>query len=66
MESPDYDKLKSDFVKAFANVPPTLRKEIIASVGKNTFSWFTAKEEITRGTDFAKPILKQLHEIGVI
>ncbi len=62
----DYETLKASFFQVFANVPAPLRKEIIAVVEGEPFSWYTANAEIEHNTSKAKQILKQLHQIKVI
>ncbi|MBS3106362.1 hypothetical protein J4419_01695 [Candidatus Woesearchaeota archaeon] len=66
MDANEYDRLKTTFLQLFPNVPTPLRTQIIAVVENHTFSWFTAKEEISRNGPYAKPILKQLKEMRVI
>lgn len=61
-----YAVLKSKFFETYANVPEPLRREIIAVVGDETFTWQTAKAEIMNDTKTAKKILVLLLEIGVI
>ena len=66
MNKNQYDELKVNFLKSFANVPFPLRNEIIAVIDNETFSWSSAKEEIVRDTDNAKKILILLKDIRVI
>ncbi len=61
-----YDVLKSKFLQAYASVPEPLRKEIIALVDKETFTWQTAKAEILNDTKYSKIILGHLHKMGAI
>ncbi len=61
-----YGVLKSKFLEIYANVPEPLRKEIIAVVDNETFTWQTAKAEIVSDTKYAKIILEHLSKIGVI
>ncbi|MEA1924307.1 MAG: hypothetical protein U9M95_00400 [Candidatus Altiarchaeota archaeon] len=66
MEREEYEKLKSEFLQTFANVPHPLRKEIIVVIDGDTFNWHTSKAEIMHDTGKAKLILKRLRDIGVI
>ena len=66
MEKVEYDRLKSHFLKLFANVPFPLRSEIIAVIEDETFTWSSAKEEIVRDTDNAPKILALLKDIDVV
>ncbi|MEK6937945.1 MAG: hypothetical protein AABX04_02780 [Nanoarchaeota archaeon] len=61
-----YPELKAKFFKAFANVPVPLREEIIASLDKDTFSWYTANAEIEHDTEKAKKLLNLLYKMGAI
>ena len=62
----EYARLKSKFLEAYANVPEPLRKEIIALVNNETFSWNTARAEIVNDTENAKVIIEHLHKMKVI
>ncbi len=66
MDDNEYKELKAKFLRIFANVPLPLRREIIVVVGEDTFSWSTAKAEITNDTEKAPIILEQLKKIGVL
>jgi len=66
MNKKEYDNLKANFLRAFANVPQPLRTEIIAVVKSDTFTWLTAKEEIVRNNKSAEKILDLLKTIKVI
>jgi hypothetical protein len=63
---PEYAVLKANFFAAFANVPLPLRTEIIAVVGDDSFTWYTAKLEIINDTKHASKILELLKKIGVL
>ncbi len=66
MDQKGYELLKANFLKMYASVPEPLRKEIIAVVDDETFTWQTAKLEIMNNTKHAKIILEHLEKIGVI
>lgn len=62
----EYSILKSKFLSIYANVPEPLRKEIIAVVNNETYSWHTARAEIINDGKNAKQILEHLHKMEVI
>ena len=66
MAKDSYEFLKSTFLKAYANVPEPLRKEIIVMVDDESFTWQTAKGEILNNTKNAKSILMHLKKMEVI
>lgn len=57
---------RSKFLKIFANIPENLRKDIIAVINKQPYTWNTAFIEIRDNTPLGKKILKTLEEIGII
>lgn len=66
LNNKEYSLLKSKFLESYANVPEPLRKEIIAMVNNETFSWHTARAEIMNDTKNARLILEHLHKMEVI
>ncbi len=63
MKKKEYNLLKAGFLRTYANVPYPLRSEIIAAIGKETFSWSSAKEEVERDTKNAEKILSLFGQI---
>ena len=61
-----YEVLKSKFLEAYANVPEPLRREIIAIVNNEPFTWFTARAEILSDTKNGKTIIEHLNKMGVL
>ena len=57
---------KAKFIQIYANIPANLRKDIIAVIDKQPFTWETAYFEIKENTDLGNKILKTLEEIGII
>ena len=62
----DYDVLKANFFKLYANIPSPLRGEIVAVIGEEPYSWAACKAEIEHDTDNAPVILAQLKKIRVL
>ncbi|MBU0459719.1 MAG: hypothetical protein KJ597_02100 [Nanoarchaeota archaeon] len=51
---------REKFLKIYANVPDSLREDIIVVVDGKTYTWNTAYFEIKNNTDLGKKILKGL------
>jgi len=62
----EYSLLKSKFLEAYANVPEPLRREVIAVINNEPFSWQTARAEIINDSKNAKLIIEHLHNMEVI
>ena len=60
------ETLRSKFISAYANVPQNLRKDIIAVIGNEMYSWQTALYEIKERTKLGDKILNTLNQIGLI
>jgi len=54
------------FLKIYANIPLSLRKEIIAIMDEEPFTWNSAYIEILNKTDKGEKILKKLVEMKLI
>ena len=52
--------LKEKFLSSYANIPESLRNEIIAVVDEKTYTWDTAYFEINNDTNLSEKILKTL------
>lgn len=61
----DKDK-KAKFLRIYANVPESLRGDIIIVIDKSPYTWNTAFLEIEDNTELGKKILKALEEVGII
>lgn len=66
MKKKEYETLKVQFLRVFANVPLPLRTEIIALVAHEPISWSVAYAEIKKDTEKAPLILEHLKKIGLI
>jgi len=60
------EKLKEMFLRAYADVPAELRKEIIVVVDDKTFTWNASYFEIKNKTELSKKILNSLKETKII
>lgn len=59
-------ELKENFLRAYAGVPDSLRKEIIVVVDGKTYTWDSSFFEIKNNTELSRKILKTLEQIGII
>ena len=57
---------RAKFMQAFANVPESLRDDIIAVIDKKPYTWNTAFLEVKDNTGTGKKILKTLGETGIL
>lgn len=57
---------REKFLKVYANVPDSLREDIIAVVDDKTYTWNTAYFEIKNNTELGKKILKELEVTKLI
>jgi len=57
---------KSKFLKIFANIPESLREDIIAVIEEKPYTWNAAYIEIKNNTQLGKKILKSLKELEII
>ena len=57
---------KAKFLKTYANLPQATREEIIAVVGKEPYTWQSAKLEIEHDTLIGKDILDLLTKLGIL
>jgi len=57
---------KSKFLKIYANIPLSFRREIIVVIDKEPVTWNSAKIEIENETEIGKNILDKLIKIGII
>ena len=60
------EKLKEKFLRSYANLPDSLRKEIIVVIDDKTYTWNTVYFEIKNNTELAKKILNTLSELEII
>jgi len=57
---------REKFLKIYAEIPETLRADIIVVVDEKTYTWDTAYLEIKEKSDLGEKILKTLEAIGLI
>ncbi len=58
--------LRERFLKIYANIPLSLRREIIAIIDKEPVTWSVAYVEVFNSTEKGKEILKKLDEMKLI
>jgi len=56
----------SKFMEIYSNLPVKTRREIVAVVDGEPFSWDVARKEIEGGTELGKKILKKLKELKIV
>ena len=56
----------SRFQAVYANIPEKLRKEIVAVVNEEPYSWNAAHVEIANETELGKEILAKLIEMDIV
>lgn len=57
---------REKFLKIYAEVPESLRSEIIVVIDEKTYTWDTSYLEIKNNTELGKKILKSLVAVGII
>lgn len=66
MRKSGIDDIKQKFLQIYADLPFGLRKEIIAVVDDEPFTWNSAKIEIENDTDIGEQILDKLSKLEII
>ena len=57
---------KEKFLKAYANLPPPEREQVIVIMDNKTYSWDRAFNEVSNDTKLGKKILKKLEALGIL
>ena len=57
---------KEKFLKAYANLPPPERQQIIAIIDGEPYSWSTAYNEIENDTKLGKKILQKMEVLEIL
>lgn len=57
---------KAQFLKVYANLPQPSREEILVVVGKEPYTWQSAKLEIEQDTAIGKEILETLTNLKIL
>ncbi len=58
--------IRESFLKIYANIPLSLRKEIILVLDNEPITWNVAYVEVFNKTDKSKEILQKLSELKLI
>ncbi len=67
MQKGGFEVLREKFLKAFANIPSSVRKEdIIVVIDNEPYSWSTATIEVKNQTAIGEKILKTLSKLGLL
>lgn len=57
---------KAKFLEVYANLPYTARKEIVAVVSNESYTWNSAKIEVENNTQLGKQIIEQLVQLKIL
>ena len=57
---------REKFLKIYANIPDTLREDIIVIIDEKTYTWNIAYFEIKNKTELGEKILKELEVMSII
>ena len=57
---------RAKFLKIYANIPDSLREDIIVVVNDKTYTWNAAYFEVKNKTKLGEKALKELESTGVI
>jgi hypothetical protein len=60
------NELKSKFLKIYANLPLSLRSEIVLVIDDEPLTWNACFIEIENGTEKSKLILEKLKKLKII
>ena len=67
MANDDYQLLRTQFLKAFANLPETVKsEEVIAVIDEKPYTWVAAAIEIRSESSTGRKVLKILQELDVL
>jgi len=54
------------FLRIYANIPDTIREDILVVVDQKSYTWNIAYLEVKNNSPLGKKILKALEEMGVL
>jgi len=57
---------RAKFMKVFANLPESLRSDVVVVINGSPFTWNSAMLEIKNNSKTGKKIIKTLEKLGVI
>jgi hypothetical protein len=57
---------KTQFLRAYANLPQTSREEIIAVINNEAYTWQSARLEIEQDTEIGRQILELLTALKIL
>ena len=57
---------REKFLKAYANLPPPEREQVIVIIDDQTYSWNRAFAEVSNDTKLGKKILKKLETLKIL
>lgn len=60
------EELRATFLEIYANLPATLRDDIVAVVDDRTYTWNSIYIEAVAETELGDQILTTLKEMGII
>lgn len=66
MPAESIEHLRAKFLRTFAKVSSSLRDEIVAVTGDETFTWLTANVEVKGKTKKGDEIVRLMSQIGLL
>ncbi|HLC20073.1 MAG TPA: hypothetical protein VJK72_04075 [Candidatus Nanoarchaeia archaeon] len=62
----DIEELRAKFNRAYSNLPPSERSQVVAVIVKQPYSWEVVYNEITEKTALGTQILKKMKMVGIL
>ncbi|MBU1939372.1 hypothetical protein KKH30_01275 [Candidatus Micrarchaeota archaeon] len=66
MPAENIERLRAKFLRTFAKVSSSLRNEIVAVIGAETFDWRTANVEVIGKTKQGDEIVRCMDRLGLL
>lgn len=60
------DTIKEKFLKVYANLPLSVRGEIVLVIGGKPITWNAAYLEVNNDTEYSQEILEKLKELKIL
>ena len=60
------DELRAKFLEVYANLPSSIRDDVILVIKDKTYTWNTIYTEVSVNSELGDKMLKSLKELGII
>ncbi len=60
------EELRAKFQEIFANLPSSMRNDVVVVINEKPYSWNSAHIEISTKTELGDKMLKILEELGIL